>query len=164
MTSSLIVVIGDVHHHIGLAAEGLERIETDLGRPISQVFSVGDLGLFVDEGDWAFLTGPKKYRCPEDSKMIRDSWEAWRWPLSAIAGNHEPFHRLRDWDASHFSNKLEYTNAGELAQAATAAAQALLRPDALRFQDSDKLRVQARVHRRLWESLSQSLYAGATAQ
>ncbi len=115
MTSSLIVVIGDVHHHIGLAAEGLERIEADLGRPISQVFSVGDLGLFVDEGDWAFLTGPKKYRCPEDSNMIRASWEAWRWPLSAIAGNHEPFHRLRDWDASHFSNKLEYTNAGELA-------------------------------------------------
>ena len=40
---SLIAVIGDVHHHIGLAVEGLERIESELNRPIDQVFSVGDL-------------------------------------------------------------------------------------------------------------------------
>lgn len=111
----LIAVIGDVHHHIALATEGLERIEGDLSRPIDQVFSVGDFGLFLDEADWNFLTGPKKYRRPEDSPAIRAAWKAWRWPLSAIAGNHEPFQRLRDWDASYFSFKLEYTNAGELA-------------------------------------------------
>jgi hypothetical protein len=112
---SLIAVIGDVHHHIGLAAEGLSRIENEFGRPVAQVFSIGDLGLFLDEPDWGFLTGPKKYRKPEDSPAIRAAWKSWRWPLSAIAGNHEPFHRLRNWDASYFSFKLDYTNAGELA-------------------------------------------------
>jgi len=112
---SLIAAIGDVHHHIGLAAEGLDRIENELGRPISQVFSVGDLGLFLGKEDWNFLTGPKKYRRPEDSPAIRAAWKSWRWPLSAIAGNHEPFHRLRDWDASCFSYKLDYIDAGELA-------------------------------------------------
>ena len=115
MNRSLIAIIGDVHHHVPLAAEGLEQIEMELGRSIDQVFSVGDLGLFLDETDWEFLTGPKKYRTPEDSPKIRTAWKTWRWPLSAIAGNHEPFHRLRDWDASYFSFKLEYTNAGELA-------------------------------------------------
>lgn len=109
---SLIAVIGDVHHHIGLAAEGLSRIENEFGRPVAQVFSIGDLGLFLDEPDWGFLTGPTKYRKPEDSPAIRAAWKSWRWPLSAIAGNHEPFHRLRNWDASYFSFKLDYTNAG----------------------------------------------------
>jgi|GEM_PF-1204832 len=112
---NLIAVIGDVHHHIGLAAEGMDHIENELGRPVAQVFSVGDLGLFLDAADWGFLTGPKKYRKPEDSPEIREAWKAWRWPLSAIAGNHEPFHRLRDWDASYFSFKLDYIDAGELA-------------------------------------------------
>jgi hypothetical protein len=111
----LIAVIGDVHHHIGLAVEGLVRIEQELGQPVAQVFSVGDLGLFLDESDWDFLTGPKKYRKPDDSPKIRAAWKSWRWPLSAIAGNHEPLHRLRDWDAANFSFKLDYTNAGELA-------------------------------------------------
>lgn len=112
---NLIAVIGDIHHQLGLAAEGLRRIEQEFGRPIAQVFSVGDFGLFLDEPDWNYLTGPKKYRKPEDSPKIRAAWKSWRWPLSAIAGNHEPFHRLRDWDASYFSFKLDYTNAGELA-------------------------------------------------
>lgn len=115
MTTSLIAVIGDVHHQIGLAAEGLDRLENELGRPVAQVFSVGDLGLFLDEPDWGFLTGPKKYRKPGDSPKIRAAWKSWRWPLSAIAGNHEPFHRLRNWDASYFSFKLDYIDAGELA-------------------------------------------------
>ena len=110
----LIVVVGDVHHHIGLAAEGLERIEMETGRRIAQVFSVGDFGLFLDESDWEFLTGPKKYRAPGASPGIRAAWETWHWPLSLIAGNHEPFHLLRDWNPSVFSFKLEYTNAGEL--------------------------------------------------
>lgn len=110
----LVVVIGDVHHHIGLAAEGLKRIEIETGRPIAQVFSVGDFGLFLDEADWDFLTGPIKYRSPENSPKIRAAWAAWHWPLSMIAGNHEPFHLLRDWNPAAFSNKLQYTDAGEL--------------------------------------------------
>ena len=114
MKKSLIAVIGDVHHHIGLAVEGLEQIESELNRPIEQVFSVGDLGLFLNESDWDYLTGPKKYRTPEDSPAIRDAWARWRWRLSVIAGNHEPFNRYRDWDASAFSSRLDYSNAGEL--------------------------------------------------
>ena len=110
----VVVVIGDVHHHIALAVEGLSRIEAGLGRPIAQVFSVGDFGLFLQESDWEFLTGPKKYRRPETSPGIRAAWAAWRWPLSMIGGNHEPFHLLRDWTPGAFGNKLEYTDAGEL--------------------------------------------------
>ena len=113
--SKLIVVMGDVHSQISLAAEGLEQIESEQGRSVDQVFSVGDLGLFLQEEDWNFLTGPKKYRHPEDSSKIRESWSKWRWPLSAIAGNHEPFNRNRNWDAEYFSGKLHYTNAGKLA-------------------------------------------------
>ena len=120
MDPLLFAVIGDVHHQIELAAEGLSRIESELSRPFSQVFSVGDLGLFLDEGDWEFLTGPKKYRTPEATPRIREAWEQWRWPLSAVAGNHEPFNRLRDWDASYFSFKLQYTDAGELAHSVPA--------------------------------------------
>lgn len=110
-----IVVIGDVHHHLWLAVDGLERIEAETGKPVDQVFSVGDLGLFLDEDDWRFLTGPSKYRVPAESKRIREAWKRWRWPLSAIAGNHEPFNRLRDWDAAFFSFKMEYVDAGEMA-------------------------------------------------
>jgi len=112
---SFIAVIGDVHHHIALAAEGLERMEEQFGVNIDQVFAVGDLGLFLDEADWGFLTGPKKYRQPEATPAIRTAWENWRWPLSTIAGNHEPFNRLREWDPAYFGGKLEYTDAGELA-------------------------------------------------
>jgi hypothetical protein len=112
---SLITVMGDVHHHIALAAEGLHRIEAEMGRQIDQVFAVGDLGLFLGEGDWAFLTGPKKYRKPEATPAIRKAWKNWRWPLAMIAGNHEPFNRLRAWDAGYFGGKLTYTDAGELA-------------------------------------------------
>jgi hypothetical protein len=43
----LIVVIGDVHHHIALAADGLKQIESETGSQVAQVFSVGDLGLFL---------------------------------------------------------------------------------------------------------------------
>jgi hypothetical protein len=110
----LVVVIGDVHHHIALAAEGLKRIENEFGRPIAQVFSVGDFGLFLNESDWEFLTGPVKYRSPESSPQIRAAWSTWHWPLSMIGGNHEPFHLLRDWDPAAFSDKLQYTDAGEL--------------------------------------------------
>jgi hypothetical protein len=110
----LVVVIGDVHHHIGLAVEGLERIEVETGRPIAQIFSVGDFGLFLKVADWNFLTGPVKYRSPESSPQIRAAWSAWHWPLSMIGGNHEPFHLLRDWDPAAFSDKLQYTDVGEL--------------------------------------------------
>lgn len=110
----LIVVIGDVHHHIGLAAQGLHRIEAETGSPVAQVFSVGDLGLFLQESDWEYLTGPAKYRHPETSPAIRAAWSTWHWPLSMIGGNHEPFHLLRDWNPEVFSGKLHYTDAGEL--------------------------------------------------
>lgn len=110
----LIAVIGDTHARIDLAAEALDRIEGHYQRTISQVFSVGDFGLFLDEADWGFLSGPKKYRHPEQSKTIRAAWKSWRWPLSAIAGNHEPFNRLREFDPDYFEGKLNYSNAGEL--------------------------------------------------
>lgn len=110
----LVVVIGDAHHHIDLAEEGLKRIEIEMERPIAQVFSVGDFGLFLNEADWEFLTGPVKYRSPESSPQIRAAWSAWHWPLSMIGGNHEPFHLLRDWNPAAFSDKLEYADAGEL--------------------------------------------------
>lgn len=111
---SLIAVIGDVHHHIGLAAQGLREIESDLNRPIAQVFSVGDFGLFLNKSDWDFLSGPSKYRQPENSPKIRAAWAEWTWPISIIGGNHEPFHLLRDWCPAAFGGKLEYTDAGEL--------------------------------------------------
>lgn len=133
----LIVVMGDVHHHLGLAAEGLEKIERELECPIAQVFSVGDLGLFLDESDWAFLTGPKKYRSPEQSPKIRQAWQDWRWPVSMIAGNHEPFHRLRDWQPEYFLNKLKFTNAGEVEHAVSglrvAGLSGIYHPEELEF-------------------------------
>ena len=110
-----IAVLGDIHHQICLAAEGMERLEEHLGRPVDQTFTVGDLGLFLEKSDWDFLTGPKKYRQPEATSAIRKAWESWRWSLSMIAGNHEPFHRLRAWDPAYFGGKLEYTDAGALA-------------------------------------------------
>lgn len=112
--SNIVVVLGDVHSRISLAAEGLERIEAEIGRRVDQVFSVGDLGLFLGEEDWDFLTGPKKHRRPEDSPGIRRAWQEWRWPLSVIGGNHEPWNRYRDWDPGYFGGKLEYAHAGEL--------------------------------------------------
>jgi len=110
----LFAVIGDVHDRIGLAAAGLSQIEHEFGRPIAQVFSVGDLGLFLSEEDWGFLSGPKKYRQPGLTEQIRAAWEQWRWPLSAIGGNHEPLNRYRDWDPAYFGGKLQYCHAGEL--------------------------------------------------
>jgi hypothetical protein len=112
--NSIVAVIGDVHHQLWLAVEELSRIERNLGRAIDQVFSVGDLGLFLEEADWRFLTGPAKHRHPDDTPRIRKAWEAWRWPLSMIAGNHEPFHHLRNWNPDHFGGKLRYVDAGEM--------------------------------------------------
>ncbi len=31
-----------------------------------------------------------------------------------IGGNHEPFNRLRDWDAAHYDYRLNYTDSGDL--------------------------------------------------
>jgi hypothetical protein len=111
---NLIAVIGDVHAEIDKAAQYLFDLEAQLGEPISQVFSVGDLGLFLAESDWQFLTGPTKHRHPEKSQQIRAVWQAWKWPIAAIGGNHEPWHRLRVFDQEYFGPKLSYTNAGEL--------------------------------------------------
>jgi len=153
----MIAVMGDVHHYIGLAAEGLDRIENDLGCAVSQVFSVGDLGLFLDEEDWDFLTGPKKYRKLEESPSIRRAWKAWRWPLSMIAGNHEPFHRLRDWDASYFSFKLDYTNAGELAHKVpglrVAGLSGIYHPQEMEFMTALEARTMKRPHAETWPEM-----------
>ncbi|HSI84220.1 MAG: metallophosphoesterase [Candidatus Methylacidiphilales bacterium] len=110
----VIAVMGDVHHHLWLAVEELNRLEDKLGSRIDQVFSVGDLGLFLENEDWNFLTGPEKYRRPDESPRICEAWREWRWPLSMIGGNHEPFHRLRDFDPSFYDDRLEYTDAGLL--------------------------------------------------
>ena len=159
MKKSLIAVIGDVHHHISLAVEGLERIESELNRPIDQVFSVGDLGLFLNESDWDFLTGPKKYRTPEDSPAIREAWSRWRWAFSVIAGNHEPFNRYRDWDASAFFSKLEYTNAGELAHSVpplkVAGLSGIYHPQALEFLTNEESRSKGFPNVSSWPEIKQ---------
>lgn len=108
----LFVVIGDVHANISLVVYGLEMIEAELGRSIDQVFSVGDLGLFLEEADWNFLSGPKKHRHPERTPEIRRAWDAWRWPLTMIGGNHEPWHKLRDFKPGDFGPWLSFTVAG----------------------------------------------------
>ena len=109
----LIAIIGDVHSRIGLAATALNAIEAELGA-ISQVFSVGDLGLFLDEADWGFLSGSKRSRHPDWTVGIRQEWEKWKWPLAFVGGTNEPWNRLRDFDPAWFGNKLTFTAAGEL--------------------------------------------------
>lgn len=161
----LLVVMGDVHAHVALAAEALERIEAERGRPVAQVFSVGDLGMFLDVDDWRWLTGPKKHRHPEWSAAIARAWEAWRWPLSAIAGNHEPFGPLRAWDPGHFGGKLAYTNAGELAHSIPGlrvyGLSGIHHPDHLRFHAPEEARRPDRP--RDWPTLVAAVEAVATA-
>ena len=110
----LAVVIGDVHARVELALRGLLELEQELGRPIDQVFSVGDFGLFLREEDWNWLTGPSRHQHPEWSPRIRAAWDKWPWPVSMIGGNHEPYLRLRVFDRDYFGRKLDYTNAGML--------------------------------------------------
>lgn len=157
MTKPLIVVIGDVHHHIGLAAEGLSCIEDEFGRPVAQVFSVGDFGLFLHEEDWEFLTGPKKYRTPEASPRIRAAWQAWRWPLSMIGGNHEPFHLLRDWTPGAFGGKLEYTDAGELKHGIpglrVVGLSGIYHPGELEFISPESRRIASSPHPGTWPDM-----------
>jgi hypothetical protein len=92
----------------------IPRIEKEQSRPISQVFSVGDVGLFLSEEDWNCLTDPSKYKHPDRTPGIREAWQLWQWPLATIGGNHEPWNRPRAFDSEFFKNKLTYTNAGEL--------------------------------------------------
>lgn len=113
--TALIAVIGDVHAQIDLAAAGLAQIEAEFGMPIRQVFSVGDFGLFLDDADWGFLSGPKKHRHPEWTDRIRRAWECWRWPVSAIGGNHEPWNRMRNLDVGWFGDRFRFTVAGAMA-------------------------------------------------
>lgn len=155
--NSLIVIIGDVHHQLWLAVRELNCIEQNLGRPIDQVFSVGDLGLFLHEEDWRFLTGPAKYRHPEDSPRIRKAWNEWRWPLSMIAGNHEPFHRLRNWEPDYFGGKLNYTDAGELPHVIPGLTvyglSGIFHPGELQFMnESEKWRAQ-KFYRSSWSEM-----------
>lgn len=106
----LFVVIGDVHAQLGLALSALAQIEQEQGCRIAQVFSVGDLGLFLSERDWDFFTGPKRHKHPEWSPAIREAWNLWQWQLAMIGGNHEPWHKLRVFDPGKFGEKLTYTN------------------------------------------------------
>lgn len=156
-SGKIVAVVGDVHHHIGLAAEGLDRIEAEFGCPVDQVFSVGDLGLFLHETDWEFLTGPKKYRRPEDSPRILEAWKNWRWPLSMIAGNHEPFHRLRNWQPDYFFHKLEYTDAGELqhcvAGMRVAGLSGIYHPDGEEFMSALESRTMKIPHVESWPEM-----------
>ena len=117
--SQIFVVIGDAHDNVRFALESLLRLEKEQGVRISQVFSVGDLGLFLEASDWNFLTGPSKYRRPERSEEIRLAWDAWPWPLATVGGNHEAWGRLRDFDPGYFGNKLSYTDAGLLKHSLT---------------------------------------------
>jgi hypothetical protein len=68
------VVIGDVHSQVALALRALTQIEQEQGRRIAQVFSVGDLGLFLCAKDWNFFTGPRKHRhldwSPGDPRVL----------------------------------------------------------------------------------------------
>ena len=61
----LFVVIGDVHAQVRLALTALTQIQQEQGCRIAQVFSVGDLGLFLSEQDWDFFTGPSRHKHPE---------------------------------------------------------------------------------------------------
>jgi hypothetical protein len=112
--AQLFVVIGDVHDRIDLALEFLLQLENELQQVITQVFSVGDFGLFLDEKDWDWLTGPSVYRRSQRTLTIRQAWAAWPWPLATIIGNHDCTDRLRDFHPAYFDNKLSYTNAGLL--------------------------------------------------
>ncbi len=161
----LVVVMGDVHSMVHLAAEGIEQIEAEEGMPVSQVFSVGDLGLFLSPDDWDFLTGPKKYRHPEYCPVIRDAWEAWRWPLSMIAGNHEPFHRLRDWQPDYFGGKLEYGDGGLLAHQVAgmkvAGLNGIYHPQHLDFQSTLEKPIRSSPRPKSWPEMVR-LVAGGT--
>lgn len=112
--AALIAIIGDVHGEIPLALHALDQLEQQAGRPIAQVFSVGDFGLYLDREDWTYLTGPKKHRFPENTDRIVTAWKSWRWPLAMIGGNHEPLNRLRAYDPAWFGPKFTYTDGGEL--------------------------------------------------
>ena len=45
-------------------------------------------GLFLNEEDWQWLTGPAKYRRPEHSEAICTARNVWPWPTAIIGGNH----------------------------------------------------------------------------
>jgi len=157
MTHQYFAVLGDIHHQLDLAAEGLDAIEQELGKPLTQVFTVGDLGLFLDEDDWRFLTGPKKYREPEISPHLRKTWDDWRWPLAMIAGNHEPFHKLRDWKPGTFGDKLTYTNAGWLDHRIeglrVAGLSGIYHPDHLGFTADGDKPIRSAPHPQNWQEL-----------
>ena len=74
-TGKVLVVVGDVHGELPVAAGALDRLEKELGRPIAHVFSVGDFGLFLKESDWKWLSGPKHHRHPEKSAAIARAWK-----------------------------------------------------------------------------------------
>jgi lariat debranching enzyme len=112
--AALIAIIGDVHGEIPLALHVLDQLEQQAGKPIVQIFCVGDFGLFLAPEDWTYLIGPKKHRFPANTARIVAAWKEWRWPLAMVGGNHEPLHRLRAYDSDWFGPQLTYTDGGEL--------------------------------------------------
>lgn len=146
MKHFIFAVLGDIHHQLATAIEGLTQLEKEIGQPLDQVFTVGDLGLFLEEKDWHFLTGPKKYKEPEISPTLRKLWDAWRWPLSMIGGNHEPYHLLRDWKPEAFGNKLDYTDVGWLTHSMpglrVAGLSGIFHPEHLDFSSSQDQKIR----------------------
>jgi hypothetical protein len=151
--TSLLVVIGDVHGNIPLALQGLDAIESEHGRAIDQVFSIGDFGLFLSVEDWRLLTGPHKHRHPELTPKIREAWQAWRWPLAMIGGNHEPWNKLRDFKADDFGPLLSFTTAGAVSHQVPGlkvyGLSGIFHPEHLEFHPPGD-RVPAASHARNW--------------
>jgi hypothetical protein len=164
---SYFAVLGDIHHQLAMAVEGLESIEQELGEPLAQVFTVGDLGLFLEESDWDFLTGPKKYREPEISPYLNKCWAKWRWPMAMIAGNHEPFHKLRDWQPGTFGPHLTYTNAGWLEHRIgglrVAGLSGIFHPDHLHFTAAGDRNIRSAPHPQTWPELMELVRRNAVA-
>ena len=163
-----VVVIGDVHHLLWMAVDGLEQLELESGQPIDQVFSIGDLGLFLEESDWDYLTGPKKYRRPEDSNRIRKAWTRWRWPLTMIAGNHEPFHKLRNWDPHAFGEKLQYVHAGEMPHGVpglrVAGLSGIVHPDELEFTNPTERKQHGLPKPQSWPAMVAECASGSVSR
>ena len=77
-------------------------MEQELEVELNQIFSAGDFGLFLSREDWQWLTGPKKYRNVESTPQIIQAWTQWRYRFAAVAGNHEPLAKLRDFHEEQF--------------------------------------------------------------
>lgn len=78
----------------------------------------------------------------------------WRWPLSMIGGNHEPYQWLRGFDGQRFGPNLTYTNAGVLDHRVpglrVCGLSGIYHPEHLKFAGTDS---GARVGPKSWTDL-----------